>query len=587
MTPGVCLHHAPLLRRMNPSMQLELFGPQPASPAARGRDARVTLAEPERLRELVRRGALVVANHSGGKDSQAMLDLLAAEVPRAQLVAIHADLSEVEWGGTMDHARDHAKALGVPFITAKARMGREVAARLGREVGAPKTFLDMVESRHRARPEAPCFPSAKHRQCTSDLKRGPLDSAIARYAAEHGRTLIVSAMGLRAAESSGRSKLAVWSRSAENSKAGREWWDYLPIHHLSRQDVFRVIADTGRRPHWAYAAGNDRLSCVFCIMGSKGDLKRGAEWNPELFAQYDEIERRTGRHAHMSNRPLRELVGMTPDEARARRRTLPVLRDEDYARLAESCGDDAGETPCARRPRENPGHVSVAPRAFRALHPDATPMPRGIEVSVPREVTGMGELLDIELGDLDDADHVRIWRFGSPRPRLGFEHVSRDARRGARVSRLWILGGAWRIDDRGRFHGAGARPSARVERVHGAIPGRRAPRELSRRYAETHGGRAPSERVTGDLAIEGGVVPVGWLRAVSYHTDKRERAERDPADYRHAFEGEARPLVCVTADGRGLVVLSDRDTGPLRYGRHRAPRFGRYTVTPHGIEDIG
>ena len=308
----------------------------------------ISLAEPEKLREFVRRGALIVANHSGGKDSQAMLDLLAAAVPREQLVAIHADLAEVEWDGTMEHARDHAASLGVPFIIAKARLGRELAERLGRKIGEPKTFLDMVESRRLARPGEPCFPSAKHRQCTSDLKRGPLDSAIARYAASHGRNLIVSAMGLRAAESASRKKLPVWSFSDENSKAGREWWDYLPIHHLSRQDVFRVIADTGRRPHWAYAAGNDRLSCVFCIMGSKGDLVRGAQWNPELFEKYDRMERLSGKTAHMSNRPLREIVGMTPDEARARRRSLPVLTDRDYEKLSETCGE-AGEdeSPCA------------------------------------------------------------------------------------------------------------------------------------------------------------------------------------------------------------------------------------------------
>jgi hypothetical protein len=177
---------------------------------------------------------------------------------------------------------------------------------------------------------------------------------------------------------------------------------------------------------------------------------------------------------------------------------------------------------------------------------------------------------------------VQLWRFARPLPRLGFEHVSPTAAKGARISRLWVVGGCFHVDARGRFHGGGARPAARVERLSAA----RAPRELARRYAETHGGRTPSERVTGHVALEGGVIPVGWLRAITYHADKAERAAVDPADYRHPFEGEARPLVCVTHDGRGLVMLSDRDTGALHYGAHRAARFGRYTVTPHGIEDI-
>lgn len=222
------------------------------------------------------------------------------------------------------------------------------------------------------------------------------------------------------------------------------------------------------------------------------------------------------------------------------------------------------------------------PRLFGALHPDALPELRRVTVSTPRTVTGMGALLELELGDLDDPDRVRLWRFAHPLPRLGFEHVSPTAAKGARISRLWVVGGSFHIDARGRFHGGGARPAARVERLSAA----RAPRELARRYAETHGGRRPSERVTGHVALEGGVIPVGWLRAITYHADKAERAAVDPADYRHPFEGEARPLVCVTHDGRGLVMLSDRDTGALHYGAHRAARFGRYTVTPHGIEDI-
>lgn len=73
-----------------------------------------------------------------------------------------------------------------------------------------------------------------------------------------------------------------------------------------------------------------------------------AQWNPELFAEYDAKERLSGKTAHMSNRPLREIVGMTPDEARARRRSLPVLTDRDYEKLSETCGE-AGEdeSPCA------------------------------------------------------------------------------------------------------------------------------------------------------------------------------------------------------------------------------------------------
>jgi hypothetical protein len=222
------------------------------------------------------------------------------------------------------------------------------------------------------------------------------------------------------------------------------------------------------------------------------------------------------------------------------------------------------------------------PRLFGALHPDALPELRRVTVATPRTVTGMGTLLELELGDLDDPDRVRLWRFAHPLPRLGFEHVSPSAAKGARISRLWMLGGVFHVDAQGHFHGGGVRPAARVK----PLSSQHAPRETLQRYEATHGGHAPREQVTGALDLEHGMIPVGWLRAISYHTDKAERAAVDPADYRHAFEGIARPLVCVTADGRGLAVLSDRDVGAVRYGDHRAARFGRYTVTPHGIEDI-
>ena len=52
---------------------------------------------------MIRDGALVAVNHSGGKDSQAMTILLSAVVPHDQLLVVHAPLGEVEWPGTVDH----------------------------------------------------------------------------------------------------------------------------------------------------------------------------------------------------------------------------------------------------------------------------------------------------------------------------------------------------------------------------------------------------------------------------------------------------------------------------------------------------
>ena len=222
------------------------------------------------IAELIAQKALFIVNHSAGKDSQAMLRVVRAIVPADQIVIIHAELPGVDWEGLEDHIR--ATSDGLPVYTCRA----------------PKTFFDMVEHRQ-------AFPSPKYRQCTSDLKRGPIDRTIRRIAAERGCKLIVSCMGLRAEESSSRAKLETLKLNQRNSVAGRTWYDWLPIHSLSTAQVFRAIRGAGQEPHPAYAAGMTRLSCCFCIMASRGDLLTAAKLKPALARQYAETERRIGK----------------------------------------------------------------------------------------------------------------------------------------------------------------------------------------------------------------------------------------------------------------------------------------------------
>jgi 3'-phosphoadenosine 5'-phosphosulfate sulfotransferase (PAPS reductase)/FAD synthetase len=247
---------------------------------------------PADIRRLIGEGALFVANHSGGKDSQAMLIKLLEIVPASQLIVIHAALGEVEWPGALEHAQQQAEAAGVPFIVAKA----------------VKTFFEMVEHRFKTRPDAPCWPSASNRQCTSDLKRGPIEREVRRYAKAHGISKIVNCMGIRAQESCARAEAIPFRRSERGSRAGRDWFEWLPLHGMTEAEVFETIRIAGQQPHPAYAAGNKRLSCIFCIMACANDIKVGAKHNPELFARYREVEKRTGYTMHQSRRSLAELV---------------------------------------------------------------------------------------------------------------------------------------------------------------------------------------------------------------------------------------------------------------------------------------
>lgn len=248
----------------------------------------------EQIETLVAKRALFVVNHSGGKDSQAMLIEMLKLVPRAQMLVVHASLGEVEWEGALELAEKQAADAGIHFVVATA----------------VKTFIEMVEHRFRVRPgpNSPCWPSAANRQCTSDLKRGPIEREARRYAKAHGFTTVVSCMGIRSAESSARSKLQPFRRNERNTIAGRDWFEWLPIFYLTTAQVFEAIAQAGQSPHWAYAAGNERLSCVFCIMGSARDIANGARHRPDLLKRYTEIEERTGYTMHMSRKPLAQLV---------------------------------------------------------------------------------------------------------------------------------------------------------------------------------------------------------------------------------------------------------------------------------------
>lgn len=252
---------------------------------------------------LMERGALFVVNHSGGKDSQAMYLHLRDQVPRDQMVIVHADLGAVEWAGAAEHIE--ATTAGEPLHVCRSR----------------RTLLEMIQERG-------MFPSPQQRQCTSDLKRGPIERTIRGITRERQACgiaswgLVVNCMGMRAQESSGRAKLQPFKLNESNSKAGREWYDWLPIHDWTEQQVFAHIAAAGQKPHPIYALGMTRFSCCFCIMANEADLRTAARLattkpdllnDPHLYRRYVELERSTGQVMLMPSKTLgrRTLVDIT------------------------------------------------------------------------------------------------------------------------------------------------------------------------------------------------------------------------------------------------------------------------------------
>jgi DNA sulfur modification protein DndC len=235
------------------------------------------------LKRLVRLKTLFVINDSAGKDSQAMKILLMQHIPHGQLVIVHANLPEVEWEGNLLHIRKYAK--DVPVF----------------EVQSGKTFFEMVNHRQ-------MFPSPDNRQCTSDLKRAPIQKFINNYAKQNGFTHVVNCMGLRGQESPGRRKKTPFQFKPNNSAKHRQQYEWLPIHRMLIDTVWETIKEAGQEPHWAYAAGMTRLSCCFCIMASDADLKTAARLNPELAQKYIETEERLNFTMSMSRRSLKEII---------------------------------------------------------------------------------------------------------------------------------------------------------------------------------------------------------------------------------------------------------------------------------------
>ena len=240
------------------------------------------------------KGAIFVVSHSGGKDSQAMMIEVAENVPAEQIVVIHAPLVEAEWPGTIEHIRDTVPP-GIPIVLARHGKGR--------------TLLERVEERGK-------WPDKARRWCTSDFKRGPIEREIRRWIRSRGlrRARIVSCLGMRSEEGEERRKRPPWRHNEAASRAGRTWYDWWPIKEWMLPEVLSRVEAAGQELHWAYREGMTRLSCSFCILGSKGDLTTAARLRPRLYARYCRLEDKLGHTLSPTRKRLPEVTGIEPED---------------------------------------------------------------------------------------------------------------------------------------------------------------------------------------------------------------------------------------------------------------------------------
>ena len=340
------------------------------------------LAIPPEIESAMALGAALAVSISGGKDSQALLNVLSAwHRERAwpgPIVALHADLGRAEWKETPGHVRRIAAEAGVELAVVRRQKGDLFARFEERAAAVAGTTTPWAPSKqrryctshlktgpldtHLRRVDgAPWAPSASRRYCTSDLKREPCDTALRAH------RLVVCAMGFRALESAERAGRRVLSirrritsvalRAHPVSVALDEWLrlggerrlalDWNPLHRWTKPDVWEACGTSEaelrlrRRAyaagyhaealedwpaHPAYVLGNERVSCALCVLASRGDLANGARHNPEAFEFIAGLEERTGSTFRPEG-ALRALVAAaeTPRPASAQLTVLDAL----------------------------------------------------------------------------------------------------------------------------------------------------------------------------------------------------------------------------------------------------------------------
>jgi 3'-phosphoadenosine 5'-phosphosulfate sulfotransferase (PAPS reductase)/FAD synthetase len=236
---------------------------------------------------------VLLVNISGGKDSQATLDVAVhaanAAGARNRVVAVFADLGTAdEWPGTAELAAEHAACYAARFETVR----REVTGPDGTR--RPQGLIDHIAERGK-------WPDAARRYCTSDAKRAPVYRLMTALAAEQraagvtGRPVrILNILGLRAQESPRRSLMRPFRRDDRASNSVRHVDEWLPVHAWTTEQVWARIERAGTRPHPVYAQGMPRLSCRFCVLASRSALVLAAQLDPDGARRRAELETAMG-----------------------------------------------------------------------------------------------------------------------------------------------------------------------------------------------------------------------------------------------------------------------------------------------------
>lgn len=221
----------------------------------------------------------VVVSVSGGKDSTAAaLHLREQGIPYR---AVHLDTGW-EHPDTMRYVREELPRHIGPIEIAAPRLDMPDAiapAILDLEA----RYLDAAPSAMlRAIARKAMFPSRMRRWCTEELKVFPFQ----RWLEGSGLALedVVNVVGVRAEESTARSKLPEWD--ADDSG----YWVWRPLLGWSLGDVIAIHHRHGVQPNPLYSRGSARVGCWPCIFARKAEIHALALSDERRVAMIAELE---------------------------------------------------------------------------------------------------------------------------------------------------------------------------------------------------------------------------------------------------------------------------------------------------------
>lgn len=223
-----------------------------------------------RILDAITAGAVVAFSISGGKDGTAAMHAVMKLLddlghPRADRVAIHADLGRAEWKSTPRIVEDLAGHFDLPLMVVRHGKHDMVSRWEARFAEGKRRYADL-EVFNLIGP----WSSASLRFCTAELKQQVISPALARTFP--GRT-IISVLGIRREESVGRRNRPISQDEPRWAKRdGTRLMSWCPGVEWSTASVFARHREFGLPLHEAYTAyGCSRVSCAFCVLQSLPD----------------------------------------------------------------------------------------------------------------------------------------------------------------------------------------------------------------------------------------------------------------------------------------------------------------------------